>query len=79
MAVNQVGDGSADGVQLPNTKAGFFGVAPVAQPAAPGSILSTSAVVQGGYGYATTQATALITTVNALRAAMVALGLTAGP
>lgn len=33
MAVNQVGDGSADGVQLPNTKAGFYGITPVAQRA----------------------------------------------
>jgi hypothetical protein len=30
MAINQVGDGGADGVQFPNTKVGFFGAAPVA-------------------------------------------------
>lgn len=34
MAINQLGDGSADGVQAPATKAGFFGAAPVAQPTA---------------------------------------------
>ena len=33
MSVNQIGDGSPDGVQLPNTKAGFYGVTPVAQRA----------------------------------------------
>lgn len=31
MAINQLGDGSADGVQLPNTKLGVFGAAPAAQ------------------------------------------------
>lgn len=31
MSVNQIGDGSPDGVQLPNTKAGFYGAIPVAQ------------------------------------------------
>lgn len=34
MAVNQLGDGSADGVQLPNTKFGAFGATPAAQPTA---------------------------------------------
>lgn len=33
MAVNQIGDGSADGVQAPNTKLGFYGITPVAQRA----------------------------------------------
>lgn len=33
MAINQLGDGSSDGVQTPNTKLGFYGVAPVAQRA----------------------------------------------
>ena len=58
---------------------GFYGTTPIAQPAAPGSILSTSSVISGGYGYSTTQATAILTTVNAIRAALVALGITAGP
>ena len=31
MSVNQLGDGSADGVQLPNTKFGAFGATPAAQ------------------------------------------------
>lgn len=38
MAVNQVGDGSADGVQFPNTKLGHFGVAPAAQPTPAGNV-----------------------------------------
>lgn len=32
MAINQLGDGSAEGIQAPNTKAGFFGATPAAQP-----------------------------------------------
>lgn len=34
MAINQLGDGSADGVQLPATKFGAFNATPVAQPTA---------------------------------------------
>lgn len=34
MAINQLGDGSVDGVQLPNTKLGAFGAAPAVQPTA---------------------------------------------
>ena len=33
MAVNQIGDGSADGVQAPATKLGFYGITPVSQRA----------------------------------------------
>lgn len=43
MAVNQIGDGSADGVQAPNTKAGFYGATPVAQPVNPGNAHTTAA------------------------------------
>jgi hypothetical protein len=31
MAINQLGDGNPDGVQLPDTKLGFYGTAPIAQ------------------------------------------------
>jgi hypothetical protein len=81
MAVNQVGDGGVDGITLAvsGSKVGFYGTTAVVQAAAPGSILSTSAVVSGGYGYSTTQATAIITTLNAIRAALVACGIVAGP
>jgi len=30
MAINQLGDGSQDGVQTPNTKLAFYGATPVA-------------------------------------------------
>lgn len=43
MAINQVGDGSADGVQFPNTKLGHFGVAPVAQPGASTNVHTVAA------------------------------------
>ena len=33
MAINQLGDGNPDGVQLPDTKLGFYGIAPIAQRA----------------------------------------------
>jgi hypothetical protein len=33
MAINQLGDGNPDGVQMPATKLGFYGLAtPIAQP-----------------------------------------------
>ena len=43
MAVNQVGDGSADGVQLPNTKLGAFGATPAAQPTAATNVHTVAA------------------------------------
>lgn len=43
MAVNQLGDGSADGVQTPNTKFGAFGTTPVAQPSAAGNTHTVTA------------------------------------
>jgi hypothetical protein len=42
MAINQLGDGNPDGVQLPDTKAGFYGIAPIAQRA--GAAQATSLV-----------------------------------
>jgi hypothetical protein len=43
MAVNQVGDGGADGVQLPATKVGFYGATPAAQPVGGGGNVHTPA------------------------------------
>ena len=43
MAINQLGDGSSDGIQAPNTKAGFFGATPVVQQTTGGNV-STGAV-----------------------------------
>lgn len=63
MAINQLGDGNPDGVQLPDTKAGFFGATPVAQPS----------VTWPNTGTATTALNE--TKVNRLMAALVSLGL----
>lgn len=52
MAINQVGDGSQDGVQTPNTKLGFYGAAPVAQRASlaihQASVVSASSFITVG-------------------------------
>lgn len=63
MAINQLADGNPDGAQLPNTKMGFFGATPVAQPS----------VTWPNTGTATT--TLNETKVNRLMAALVTLGL----
>lgn len=60
MAANQLGDGSADGVQLPDTKIGFYGATPSAQ----------LTVAAAGTDAATTQ-----TLANSLRTQLIALGL----
>ncbi len=62
MTVQQVGDGG-EGLQFPNTKAGFFGATPVARPS----------VTWPNTGTATT--TLNETKVNRLMAALVTLGL----
>lgn len=55
MAINQIGDGSADGVQAPNTKLGFYGAAPVAIRATTSIHLSSNVSA-----YTATTASALI-------------------
>lgn len=62
MTIQQIGDGG-EGVQFPNTKAGFFGVTPVARPS----------VTWPNTGTATT--TLNETKVNRIMAALVSLGL----
>ena len=60
---------------------GFYGVAPVAQRSgsAQTAVTTTAATSTTPYGFSTvTQATALITLVNELRAALVAVGIIAG-
>jgi hypothetical protein len=58
---------------------GFYSTAPVVQRAAgSGAAVGTSAVVSGGYGYSTTQATAILTLVNEIRATLVGLGFMIG-
>lgn len=63
MSINQLGDGNPDGVQLPDTKAGFFGADPVAQPSVtwPNTATATTALNE--------------TKCNRLMAALVSLGL----
>lgn len=64
MAIQQIGDGHADGVQFPNTKLGFYGLAtPIAKPS----------VTWPNTGTATTTLNEL--KVNRLMAALVNLGL----
>ena len=64
MAINQLGDGNPDGVQLPNTKLGFYGLAtPIAQPS----------VTWPATGTATT--TLNETKINRIMTALVNLGL----
>lgn len=63
MAANQLGDGNPDGVQLPDTKAGFYGATPIAQPS----------VTWPATGTATT--TLNETKVNRIMTALVNLGL----
>lgn len=60
---------------------GFYGVAPVVQPAmSANAAVATTAVISSStsatcFGYTSAQATAIITLVNALRAAGVTLGM----
>lgn len=63
MSVQQLGDGHPDGVQLPDTKAGFFGATPVAQPSVtwPNTATATTTLNE--------------TKCNRLMAALVSLGL----
>lgn len=48
MAINQLGDGSQDGVQTPNTKLGFYGAVPVAQRAT-AAVHSTTNISASSY------------------------------
>jgi len=59
MAAQQVGDGHADGVQFADTKIGFFGVTPAAQPATIADATNTTTT--------TSTTTALTTDLDSLR------------
>lgn len=78
----QVGNGSADGLKFPSgVPIGFYGATPAAQRsgAAQAAVTTTAATTTSPAGYTTTtQANAIVTLVNELRAAMVAVGLIAG-
>ena len=65
MTIQTIGDGNPDGVQFPDTKAGFFCADPVAQPSVtwPNTATATTTLNE--------------TKVNRIMAALVSLGLIA--
>jgi hypothetical protein len=76
MAINQLGDGHADGVQLPDTKLGFFGSDPVAQPATIADATNTTTTTSTTTAL-TTDLDSLRTKFNSLLAKLETLGLLA--
>lgn len=87
MAAQQLTDAPTEGTvfgQSATDKIGFYGLAtPIVQPAlsAMPAVVTTavinSSVSATAYGYTSAQATSIVTLVNGLRAALVALGLAA--
>lgn len=85
MAAKQLTNAATEGLvigQSSTDKLGFYGLAtPIVQPAlsAAAAVVTTavinSSVSASAFGYTSAQATSIITLVNALRAALVALGL----
>ena len=83
MAAQQLGDGHADGVTLPDTKIGFFGITPVARRAdtAGQTALSTSAALavttisSGAFGYTSVQANGILASINEIQAVLRLYGL----
>jgi len=85
MAVGQyIGNNNPDGVSFgldTTEKISFYGVTPVAQRAgsAQAAVTTTAAQTTTPYGYSTsTQADAIVTLVNEIRAALVAVGIIKG-
>lgn len=84
MAVNQLSDARTDGTTLGQSTTdliSFHGVAPTAQRSgsAQAAVSTTASTTTTPAGYATTtQANAIVTLVNELRAALVAKGIIAG-
>jgi hypothetical protein len=84
MAVLQLSDARTDGVTLGQSTTdlvSFHGVTPVAQRSgsAQAAVSTTASTTTTPAGYATTtQANAIVTLVNELRAALVAKGIIAG-
>lgn len=79
-----IGDGNPDGCSLGGAttdKISFYGVTPIVQRsgAAQTAVATTVAVTSNAWGFAgSTQANAIVTLVNELRAALVAAGLIKG-
>lgn len=84
MASSQPYDGGTQGLQLgpsATSPVGFYGVTPVVQPTTSfeAAAISTTATSTTPWGFATsTQANAVVTLVNQLRADLVTLGLIKG-
>lgn len=84
MAVEYLGTGNPDGTSMglsTTEKISFYGVTPIVQRsgAAQAAVSTTASTATTPYGYATTtQADAIVTLVNELRAALVANGLISG-
>lgn len=80
----QLSDGNPDGTTLGQSITdliAFYGVTPIAQRAgsAQAAVTTTAATTTTPYGYATsTQADGIVTLLNEMRAALVALGLIKG-
>jgi len=77
--VRTITDGGPSGTTIGQSATdlvGFFGVTPVVQQAALTAI-GTSTPVSGAFGFTSTQATAIITAINAIITELKALGLTA--
>lgn len=84
MAVKELSDGNPDGTRLGQDSSdpiGFYGATPGTRRSgsAQAAVATTAATTTTPWGFTTsTQANAIVTLVNEMRAAMVALGLMAG-
>lgn len=80
MAVDYIGtNNTTSGTSLGNSTSvpiSFYGVTPVTQrtSSAQAAVATTAATSSSPYGFTSTQADAIVTLVNELRAALVALG-----
>jgi hypothetical protein len=84
MAINYIGNGCPDGNSIgydTAEKVSFYGVTPIIQRSggSQAAVSTTASTSTDPYGYATsTQATAIVTLVNEIRAALVAIGAISG-
>jgi len=83
MPVKQLSDGNPDGTALgqsPNDAISFYNIQPVPQRSgsAQAAVPTTSPTNTTPFGFDQTQATAIITLLNEIRATLVAVGLMAG-
>lgn len=78
----EAGGSHADGILIGQTgeKLGFLGAAPIVQRvgAAQAAVATTAATSTTPFGYAEAQANAIVTLLNEIRAALVAVGIIKG-